>query len=100
MRRRCRPTRFLFQHSADAKLLGCSGASTPVSVLDLEAAAVPNDPYANLKQDFAIAKALVAATAVSQGASDGGTLAVAEAYHTMLVAPLCFAATKSFFTGR
>ncbi len=73
--------------------------SAPVSVLDLEAAAVPNDPYANLKQDFAVAKALVAATALSQGATDGGALAVAEAYHAMLVAPICFAATRSFFAG-
>ena len=73
--------------------------AAPVSVLDLEAAAVANDPYANLKQDFAVAKALVAATAVSQGATDGGALAVAEAYHAMLVAPICFAATRSFFAG-
>src|SRR4029077_19179819 len=72
-------------------------AFTGFSVLDLEAAASANDPYANLKQDFAVAKALVAATAVSQGATDGGALAVAEAYHAMLVAPLCFAATRSFF---
>lgn len=74
--------------------------SAPVNMLDLEAAATPNDPYANLKQDFAIAKALVAATAVSQGATDGGALAVAEAYHAMLVAPICFAATRSFFAGQ
>ena len=72
-------------------------ASTGFSVLDLEAAAVANDPYANLKQDFSVAKALVAATAISQGATDGGALAVAEAYHAMLVAPLCFAAARSFF---
>jgi hypothetical protein len=52
-----------------------------------------------LKQDFSIAKALVAATAVSQGATDGGALAVAEAYHAMLVAPICFAATRSFFAN-
>ncbi len=74
-------------------------AFTGFSVLDLEAAASANDPYANLKQDFAVAKALVAATAVSQGATDGGALAVAEAYHAMLVAPLCFAATRSFFAS-
>src|SRR5258708_1573044 len=29
--------------------------------------------------------------------TDGGALAVAEAYHAMLVAPVCFAAVKSFF---
>ena len=74
--------------------------TAPVSVLDLEAAAIPNDPYAILKQDFQIAKGLVAATAISQGATDGGALAVAEAYHAMLVAPICFSATRSFFAGQ
>jgi hypothetical protein len=66
-------------------------------VLDLEAAATSNDPYADLKKDFALAKELVAATAVEQGATDGGALAVAEAYHATLVAPFCFSAAKSFF---
>jgi len=74
-------------------------ASASLSVLDLESAASSNDPYADLKNDFAIAKALVAANAVAQGATDGGALAVAEAYHTILVAPLCFAAVKTFFAN-
>jgi alpha/beta superfamily hydrolase len=68
-----------------------------LSVLDLEAAVAANDPYGNLKNDFEIAKALVAADAVAQGATDGGALAVAEAYHATLVAPFCFAAVKTFF---
>jgi hypothetical protein len=72
-------------------------ASTSTSVLDLESPAPSGDPYATLKTDFAQAKALVAAAAVSQGATDGGALAVAEAYHGTLVAPFCFAAVKSFF---
>jgi hypothetical protein len=71
--------------------------STSASVLDLESAASSNDPYADLKQAFAVAKALVAASAVAQGATDGGALAVDEAYHATLVAPFCFAAVKSFF---
>ena len=74
-------------------------ASAPIGVLDLESAASANDPYASLKKDFATAKDLVAATAVAQGAADGGALAVAEAYHTLLVAPFCFAAVKSFFAN-
>ncbi len=44
-----------------------------------------SDPYANLKKDFELAEALVAATAVAQGATDGGAFAVAEAYHARLV---------------
>jgi hypothetical protein len=73
--------------------------TAPIGVLDLESAATSNDPYAGLKQDFQIAKALVAANAVAQGATDGGALAVAEAYHATLVAPICFAAVKSFFAN-
>jgi hypothetical protein len=77
-----------------------ASSSAPIGVLDLEAAVVANDPYANLKNDFELAKALVAANAVAQGATDGGALAVAEAYHATLVAPFCFAATKSFFANQ
>ena len=68
-------------------------------MLDLEAPAAAGDPYANLKSDFALAKDLVAANAVAAGATDGGALAVAEAYHATLVAPFCFAATRAFFAG-
>ncbi len=94
------PLVFFFNTQLMQGYWAAQAPSAAVSVLDLEAAAIPNDPYANLKQDFAIAKALVAATAVSQGATDGGALAVAEAYHAMLVAPICFAATRSFFAGQ
>jgi dienelactone hydrolase len=74
--------------------------SAPIGVLDLESAVVPNDPYGNLKQGFEAAKALVAANAVAQGATDGGALAVAEAYHATLVAPFCFTAVRSFFANQ
>jgi hypothetical protein len=74
-------------------------ANAPISVLDLESAASNNDPYATLKKNFAIAKELVAANAVAQGATDGGALAVAKVYHTTLVAPFCFAAVKSFLAN-
>jgi len=74
-------------------------ASAPISVLDLESTPTGSDPYANLRKDFELAKALVAATAVAHGATDGGALAVAEAYHATLVAPFCFAAVKSFFAS-
>jgi len=94
------PLVFFFNTQLMQSYWAAQAPSAPVNVLDLEAAAIPNDPYANLKQDFAIAKALVAATAVSQGATDGGALAVAEAYHAMLVSPICFAATRSFFAAQ
>ena len=72
-------------------------ASASINVLDLESAVSPNDPYGSLKNGFEVAKALVAANAVAQGATDGGALAVDEAYHAQLVAPFCFTAVKEFF---
>jgi alpha/beta superfamily hydrolase len=74
-------------------------AMAAIGVLDLEAPVSTSDSYTNLKQGFQAAKTLVAADAVLQGASDGGAAAVAEAYHATLVAPFCFAAAKSFFSG-
>jgi alpha/beta superfamily hydrolase len=74
-------------------------ATASIGVLDLESNAGPNDPYATLKQEFETAKALVAADAIAQGATDGGAFAVAEAYHATLVAPFCFAAVRSFFAS-
>jgi len=74
--------------------------SASIGVLDLESAVVSNDPFGNLKQGFEAAKALIAANAVAQGATDGGALAVAEAYHATLVAPFCFTAVRSFFADQ
>jgi Prolyl oligopeptidase family len=71
-------------------------ASASIGVLDVASAATAADPYAGYKKAFAVAIELVAATAVEQGATDGGTLAVDEAYH-LVVAPVCFAAVRSFF---
>jgi alpha/beta superfamily hydrolase len=75
-------------------------SATGINVLDLEAPTTVTDPYASLKHGFALAKELVAASAVAGGATDGGAFAVAEAYHTTLVAPFCFAAARSFFAAR
>ncbi|HXQ31486.1 MAG TPA: prolyl oligopeptidase family serine peptidase [Steroidobacteraceae bacterium] len=74
--------------------------STPISVLDLDSPASPGDTYADLKRDFALAKELIAATAVAQGATDGGAAAVDEAYHAPLVPPFCLAAVRSFFAAQ
>jgi acetyl esterase/lipase len=74
-------------------------SSASITGLDLESASTGSDPFAGLKQQFQVAKALIAADAVEQGATDGGALAVAEAYHAELVAPFCFSAAKSFFSS-
>ncbi len=76
-----------------------SPSPASVSVLDLDSSAVTNDPNARLKSDFSIAKLLIAATAVAQGARDGGAQAVAEAYHSSLVPPFCLTAVRNFFAG-
>jgi hypothetical protein len=47
-----------------------------------------------------MAKQIAAATAVAQGATDGGSSAVADAYHAGLVPPSCLAAVKDFFATR
>ena len=74
-------------------------AGTSIGVLDLESAVGSNDPYGSLKQDFQLAKQVLAADAVVQGASDGGAAAVLEAYHATLVAPFCLAAARTFFAN-
>jgi hypothetical protein len=47
-----------------------------------------------------VAKDLVAAAAVAQGATDGGFEAVLEDYHAGLVAPFCLDAAQEFFSSR
>jgi len=75
-------------------------ASATITILDIDASALTNDPYANLKNEFRAAKLLLAASAVAKGATDGGASAVADAYHSTLVPPFCLAAVKSFFTAQ
>ncbi len=76
------------------------GAAVPlISVLNLEAAAMAGDLYTRERAEFAIAKQLVVATAIAQGATDGGQRALIEAYHATLIAPPCMAAVRSFFAN-
>jgi hypothetical protein len=70
---------------------------TLLTVLDVDSAASAADPYADLKSQFSLSKQLTAATAVTQGAIDGGASAVADAYHAVLVPPYCLMAVRSFF---
>jgi len=72
----------------------------PVIVLDLDSSASGGDPYGDLKSQFVLAKQIAAATAVAQGATDGGAGAVADAYHAGLVSPFCLAAVNDFFAAR
>jgi poly(3-hydroxybutyrate) depolymerase len=73
--------------------------SGAVTYLDVDSSVSSNDPYANEKNGFAAAKAVVAAAAVVSGATDGGALAVLQDYHATLVPPFCLYAVKSYFDG-
>jgi hypothetical protein len=76
-----------------------AGVTTPIEVLDVDDEPGLNDPHAGLKLAFNTAKAAVAASAVAGGATDGGAIAVAEAYHSALVPPFCLSAVQSYFDG-
>ncbi|MGH8232514.1 MAG: alpha/beta hydrolase family protein [Steroidobacteraceae bacterium] len=72
-------------------------ATTPIHVLDLDSATPSAGIDGSLQSGFEAAKQAVAAAAVLQGATDGGTAAVFEAYHATLVAPFCLAAVINYF---
>ena len=74
-----------------------SAIAVPVTVLDVDSATANDDPYEDVKRRFALAKDLVRANAVAQGAEDGGDEAVLEVYHGGLVAPFCMEAAREFF---
>jgi dienelactone hydrolase len=75
-------------------------SSAPVTVLDVDSSPVTDDPYKDIKDQFEIAKQLIAASAIAQGANDGGAMAVLDAYHSTLVPPFCLAAVRGFFDAR
>jgi hypothetical protein len=75
-------------------------ATAPISVLDLDSPTRSSGDDGSLQADFQLAKQAVAAAAVLQGATDGGLVAVFEAYHATLVAPFCLAAAINFFNAQ
>lgn len=77
-----------------------SGATTPITVLDVDDSPSLSDPYVAIKVGFASAKNSVAAAAIAGGATDNGDAAVAEVYHSTLVPPFCLAAARAFFDGK
>jgi hypothetical protein len=73
--------------------------SAQLTVLDVDSAVGANDPYADVKNGFAAAKAAVKAAAIAGGATDGGQTAVFTDYHAGLVPPFCLYAVEKFFGG-
>jgi hypothetical protein len=93
------PTVFYLNTDLMHQYWAANAPSAAVTVLDVDSAVASNDPYTDLKNGFAAAKAAVAASSVAGGASDGGAMAVLQAYHAGLVPPVCLSAVKSFFDG-
>jgi predicted esterase len=94
------PTVLYLNTEQIAAYWAANGVTTTVKVLDVDAGASIGDDDAQLKLAFDVAKAAVAAAAVSGGATDNGAAAIADAYHSTLVPPFCLSATKSFFDAR
>ena len=91
------PTAFFFNTTLMQNYWTKNGGAAAFSVLDVDSAATANDPYTDEKAGFAAAEALVRATAIAGGATDGGDAAVFADYHAGLVPPFCVTAAKSFF---
>jgi hypothetical protein len=74
--------------------------SAPLTVLDIDSAVTSGDPFGDVKSGFAVAKSLLAASAIAEGATDNGASAVLQDYHAGLVAPFCLSAVRTFFNAR
>jgi poly(3-hydroxybutyrate) depolymerase len=91
------PTVFYFNTQLMQNYWTAASPAAPFTVLNVDSSPGTNDPYANLKSDFAVAVGAVRADALISGAKDNGDSAVLAAYHATLVPPFCLSAAKSFF---
>jgi acetyl esterase/lipase len=85
------PTVFYFNTLLEQGYWAAHAPNAQVSVLDVDSAVGTNDPWADVKDAFAAAKALVYAS--------GGQTAVLTDYHAGLVPPFCLYAVESYFGG-
>lgn len=76
-----------------------AGVTAPIRVLDVDEDPTAGGDDIPIRLGFSAAKEAVAAAAIAGGATDGGRLAVADAYHSTLVPPFCLAAVQSYFGG-
>ncbi|HEY5759252.1 MAG TPA: alpha/beta hydrolase [Steroidobacter sp.] len=75
------------------------GVTASIRVLDVDDDPSLGGDEATIKLGFNTAKESIRAAAIAGGATDGGAVAVAEAYHSSLVPPFCLAAVQSYFDG-
>jgi len=84
------PTVFFENATIMQAYWGAAGLSAPlVNVVDINAAATANDPYAPLQEGFQETEAEIVAAQ--------GQVAAVESYHTT-VAPFCTAVARGFFS--
>lgn len=83
------PTVFFFNTTLMQDYWTAHAPTAAPVFLDIDSSPTANDPYASLKDAFAVAKNLVSL--------DGGQAAVLADYHATLVPPFCLSAVKSFF---
>jgi acetyl esterase/lipase len=93
------PTVFYFNTLLEQEYWAAHAPGAQVTVLDVDSAVGSNDPWADVKDAFAAAKAAVIAAAIAGGATDGGQVAVLTDYHTGLVPPFCLYAVEKYFGG-
>jgi pimeloyl-ACP methyl ester carboxylesterase len=93
------PTVFYFNTQLMQGYWAAHAPSAQLTILDVDSAVGTNDPYADVKNGFTVAKAAVAAAAIAGGATDGGQAAVFTDYHAGLVPPFCLYAVEKFFGG-
>lgn len=91
------PTVFYFNTQLMQGYWAVHAPGAQVTVLDVDSAVGTNDPEADVKEGFSVAKAAVAAAAIAGGATDGGQAAVLTDYHAGLVPPFCLYAVERFF---
>jgi hypothetical protein len=83
------PTVFFFNTTLMQSYWSAHPPTVAPIILDVDSTPTADDPYASLKNAFAVAKAAVAVA--------GGEAAVLADYHATLVPPFCLSAAKSFF---
>ncbi len=93
------PEVFYFNTRLEQGYWAAHAPGAQITVLDVDSAVGTNDPYADVKNAFAGAKAAVEAAAIAGGATDGGQSAVLADYHAGLVPPFCLYAVARFFGG-
>jgi hypothetical protein len=86
------PTVYFFNTELMRAHWAASDPTAPVTVLDVDSPVEPDDPFADIKENFATVRALVSLPE--------GETSMLELYHAGLVPAFCLRAVKDFFDAR